>query len=65
MSDYDMLAKSLSNHFVFGQFTNDKDITSALLDSFVCCEVTTGVYLIEQGEDASSFFVLDSGLLEV
>jgi hypothetical protein len=41
-----MLAKSLSTHFVFGQLTSDKDVLTALLDSFVCCEVTTGEYLI-------------------
>ena len=58
-----MLTKSLSNHFVFGQLTNDREITMTIIENFICCEVAQGQFLIEQGNNASAFFVLEKGLL--
>jgi cGMP-dependent protein kinase len=35
------------------------------LDNFFCCEVKAGEYIMKQGDDASSFFVLQRGRIAV
>lgn len=63
--DEQLVRKCLSTHFLFSSIVKDEGIMQYLLRSFFCCEVKQGSCIIKQGDNASSFFVLQKGRLEV
>lgn len=63
--DLDFITGCLSKHFVFSQLTEDAEIMKDILAKFFCCEVSQGDYIMKQGDEASSFFVLEKGKFTV
>ena len=43
----------------------DKDIQETLLEKFKLCRINKGEYLMKQNDNASSFFILHEGELDV
>ena len=43
----------------------DKDIQETLLEKFKLCRINKGDYLMKQNDNASSFFILHEGELDV
>ena len=65
MVDKNLILKSLGSHFTFSALIKDKDIQDILLDQFKLCRVNKGEYLMKRNDNASSFFILHEGELEV
>jgi cGMP-dependent protein kinase len=63
--DIEFLLQGLSKHFIFSQLVNDKLLLEDVLRKFFFCQVEKGQYIIKQNDDASSFFVLETGKLSV
>ncbi len=63
--DKTLILKSLSRHFTFSSLMKDKDIQEILLDQFKLCRINKGQYLMKQNDNASSFFILHEGQLDV
>lgn len=63
--DIQFIESCLSKHFVFSQLTSDSAIMEDVLEKFFCCEVAKDDFIIKQGDDASSFFILEKGKFSV
>ena len=59
--DISLLVKSLSNHFTFSSLISDKALRNSLIEQFRLCKVEKDCYLMEQNDNASSFFILHEG----
>lgn len=64
-ADEVLIRNCLASHFIFFSIIKDTSITQELLKSFFYCELSKDSYIIKQGDNASSFFVLQKGRLEV
>lgn len=60
-----LISKSLSNHFIFSALLHDETIQDDLIDKFQRCQVHKKQYLLKENDAASSFFILDKGVLQV
>lgn len=63
--DISFIAKSLGHHFTFSTLIADKALQDQLIDQFRLCRVEQGSYLMKQNDNASSFFILQEGELQV
>ena len=50
---------------MFNSLIDDDGITNYLLESFFYCTIEEGEFIMRQGDNASSFFVLEEGSLSV
>ena len=65
MIDQTLISKSLSKHFIFSALLNDPATHNDLIESFKYCSLSEDQYLLKENDQASSFFILDEGLLQV
>lgn len=63
--DQTLISKSLSKHFIFSALLNDPATHNDLIEAFKYCSLSEDEYLLKENDQASSFFILDEGLLQV
>jgi len=59
----DLIKKALLNHFVFTSL--DTSQIDRILGNFFYCKVEQGKYVFKQDDEASCFFIVDQGKLQV
>lgn len=64
-ADIAFIEKSLQNHFTFSALIADRTLQEQLIEKFKLCKVEKGRYLMRQNDNASSFFILQDGELQV
>ena len=63
--DIAFIIKSLAQHFTFAALITDKELQDQLVEEFRLCKVEENEYLMKQNDNASSFFILQDGQLDV
>ncbi|CAD8075753.1 unnamed protein product [Paramecium primaurelia] len=62
-SDVDLIIKSFKSHFVF--FSLPQDSLQKLIDKMFYCTIKAGEYVFEQGNQASAYFVIERGQVQI
>ena len=63
--DIAFIIKSLGQHFTFAALIAERALQDKLVEEFRLCKIEEGQYLLKQNDNASSFFILKEGELEV
>jgi cGMP-dependent protein kinase len=63
--DVAFIIKCLNKHFIFFSLMEDVHAIEYLIDNLFYCEIKAGDVIIKQGDNASSFFILHTGKIEV
>ncbi|CAD8213308.1 unnamed protein product [Paramecium octaurelia] len=62
-SDVDLIIKSFKNHFVF--FSLPQDSLQKLIENMFYCTIKAGEFVFKQGNQASAYFVIERGQVEI
>ncbi|CAK66144.1 unnamed protein product (macronuclear) [Paramecium tetraurelia] len=62
-SDIDLIIKSFKNHFVF--FSLPQDSLQQLIENMFYCTIKAGEFVFKQGNQASAYFVIERGQVEI
>nr|CAD79354.1 cGMP-dependent protein kinase [Paramecium tetraurelia] len=62
-SDVDLIIKSFKSHFVF--FSLPQDSLQKLIENMFYCTIKAGEFVFKQGNQASAYFVIERGQVEI